>query len=73
MSDKEFDLNTHTARLLLDEPFFAAISRRIDKRASNAIPTAGVMVNPAATTSPCPEVSLSSSWSNGTGTKINLT
>lgn len=46
MSDKEFDLNTHTARLLLDEPFFAAISRRIDKRASNAIPTAGVMVNP---------------------------
>jgi predicted metal-dependent peptidase len=46
MSDKEFDLNTHTARLLLDEPFFAAISRRIDKRASGAIPTAGVMVNP---------------------------
>lgn len=46
MSDKEFDLNAHTARLLLDEPFFAAISRRIDKRASNAIPTAGVMVNP---------------------------
>ncbi len=46
MSDKEFDLNMHTARLLLDEPFFAAISRRIDKRASFAIPTAGVMVNP---------------------------
>jgi predicted metal-dependent peptidase len=46
MSDKEFDLNIHTARLLLDEPFFAAISRRIDKRASSAIPTAGVMVNP---------------------------
>lgn len=46
MSNKEFDLNEHTARLLLDEPFFAAISRRIDKRASNAIPTAGVMVNP---------------------------
>ena len=47
MSDKkEFDLNMHTARLLMDEPFFAAISRRIDKRASTAIPTAGVMVNP---------------------------
>lgn len=43
---KEFDLNMHTARLLMDEPFFAAISRRIDKRASNAIPTAGVCVNP---------------------------
>ena len=42
----EFDLNLHTARLLMDEPFFAAISRRIDKRASFAIPTAGVMVNP---------------------------
>ena len=40
-----FDLNIHTARLLMDEPFFAAISRRIDKRPSRAIPTAGVMVN----------------------------
>jgi predicted metal-dependent peptidase len=30
----------------MDEPFFAAISRRIDKRASTALPTAGVMVNP---------------------------
>jgi len=47
MSDnQEFDLNMNTARLLMDEPFFAAISRRIDKRASTAIPTAGVMVNP---------------------------
>ena len=41
-----FDLNIHTARLLMDEPFFAAVSRRIDKRATYAIPTAGVMVNP---------------------------
>tara|TARA_Y100000310_G_scaffold41755_2_gene39053 strand:+ start:3866 stop:5125 length:1260 start_codon:yes stop_codon:yes gene_type:complete len=41
----EFDLNMHTARLLMDEPFFAAISRRIDKRASFALPTAGIMVN----------------------------
>ena len=41
-----FDLNIHTARLLMDEPFFASISRRIDKRATYAIPTAGVMVNP---------------------------
>jgi len=35
----------HTARLLMDEPFFAALSRRIDKRSSTAIPTAGVKVD----------------------------
>ena len=49
MSDdakKPFNLNTHTARLLMREPFFAALSRRIDKIASTAIPTAGVRVNP---------------------------
>ena len=43
---KTFDLNMHTARLLMREPFFAALSRRIDKIASTAIPTAGVRVNP---------------------------
>ena len=41
-----FDLNMHTARLLMQEPFFAALSRRINKSASKAIPTAGVRVNP---------------------------
>jgi len=46
MKTKEFDLNMHTARLLMDEPFFAAISRRIDKRVCFSIPTAGVRVNP---------------------------
>ena len=30
----------------MKEPFFAALSRRIDKKASTAIPTAGVRVNP---------------------------
>ena len=40
-----FDLNKHTARLLMSEPFFAALSRKIDKRASTAIPTAGVKIN----------------------------
>jgi predicted metal-dependent peptidase len=40
-----FNLNMHTARLLMDEPFFAALSRRIDKRESKAIPTAGVKVD----------------------------
>ena len=39
-----FDLNKHTARLLQKEPFFAALSRRIDKKASTLIPTAGVKV-----------------------------
>jgi len=48
MSDKKekFDLNVHTARLLQAEPFFAAFSRRINKVASNIVPTAGVRVNP---------------------------
>jgi len=41
-----FDLNKHTARLLKNEPFFAGLSRRIDKKASEAVPTAGVRVNP---------------------------
>tara|TARA_Y100000592_G_scaffold85299_1_gene137150 strand:- start:17667 stop:18926 length:1260 start_codon:yes stop_codon:yes gene_type:complete len=40
-----FDLNMHTARLLMREPFFAALSRRIDKRSTRAIPTAGVKVD----------------------------
>ena len=39
-----FDLNKHTARLLQEEPFFAALSRRINKKASAAVPTAGVRV-----------------------------
>jgi predicted metal-dependent peptidase len=42
----KFDLNRQTARLLMNEPFFAALSRRIDKKASTALPTAGVRVNP---------------------------
>lgn len=45
MKNKNFDLNMHTARLLLQEPFFAALSRRIDKTASTALPTAGVHFN----------------------------
>lgn len=40
-----FDLNKHAAKLLFSEPFFASISRRIDKKASKEIPTAGVRVN----------------------------
>lgn len=41
-----FDLNHHIISLLRNEPFFAALSRRINKQASTAIPTAGVRVDP---------------------------
>ena len=41
-----FDLKLHAYRLLREEPFFAALSRKIEKKASQAIPTAGVRVNP---------------------------
>jgi predicted metal-dependent peptidase len=40
-----FDLNRYTFKLLQTEPFFASLSRRIQKRASTAIPTAGVRLN----------------------------
>ena len=43
---KEFNLNMHTARLLMNEPFFAGVLRRVDKRAHRGIPTAGVRINP---------------------------
>ena len=50
MTDKptkkpKFDLDLHTYRLLQAEPFFSALSRRINKSQTNAIPTAGVMLN----------------------------
>ena len=40
-----FNLNQHMARLLLDEPFFASLSRRIDKRIKTDIKTAGVWIS----------------------------
>lgn len=43
---KPFDLNLHTARLLMREPFFCALSRKIDKIRTDSVPTAGVRVNP---------------------------
>jgi len=42
---EKFDLNKHMARLLLQEPFFAALSRTINKIPATDIPTAGVCVN----------------------------
>ncbi len=50
MSDDKtpkFDLNKHTFRLLQQEPFFAALSRRVHKYPTKAIPTAGVRINPS--------------------------
>ena len=41
----KFDLNLHTFALLRSEPFFAALSRRITKSSTTAIPTAGVKLN----------------------------
>jgi predicted metal-dependent peptidase len=40
-----FDLNLHVYRLLQNEPFYASISRQVNKQASTALPTAGVRVN----------------------------
>lgn len=45
MTKEPFDLNSHTFALLRQEPFFAALSRRITKFATNAVPTAGVKLN----------------------------
>jgi len=39
-----FDLNAHTYRLLESEPFFASLSRRINKTINKSIPTAGVRI-----------------------------
>ena len=39
-----FDLNEHTYRLLESEPFFASLSRRINKKMTKSIPTAGVRI-----------------------------
>lgn len=47
MDDNTFDLNRHCYRLLMEEPFFAALSRRLDKTANFNIPTAGVGVDPS--------------------------
>lgn len=40
-----FDLNKEIVSMLMDEPFYAALSRRMDKRADPSIPTAGVRFN----------------------------
>ena len=44
--NETFNLDHHILSLLQDEPFFAALSRRINKRPTSHLPTAGVRVNP---------------------------
>ena len=43
-NNPKFDLNEHTYRLLESEPFFASLSRRINKSMNRSVPTAGVRV-----------------------------
>ncbi len=42
---RPFDLDEHIVSLLRDEPFFASLSRRLEKVASTSLPTAGVKFN----------------------------
>ena len=41
----KFNLNDHAYRLLQAQPFFAALSGRVQKAENRSIPTAGVRVN----------------------------
>ena len=45
-TNQPFDLELQLYSLLRDEPFFASLSRRINKSKTTAIPTAGVRINP---------------------------
>ena len=46
MSDKKYNLEKDIYHLLNDEPYFAVLSRTLDKRQSDTIPTAGIKFNP---------------------------
>jgi predicted metal-dependent peptidase len=45
MKQETFDLDNHIVDLLRSEPFFAALSRRMEKVATKTVPTAGVKFN----------------------------
>jgi predicted metal-dependent peptidase len=45
MTDVSFNLDEHIVSLLRDEPFFAALSRKLEKVSTNTVPTAGVKFN----------------------------
>ena len=42
----DFRIDKYMFKLLQSEPFFAALSRRVEKIATESVPTAGVRVNP---------------------------
>jgi|TARA_A100001011_G_scaffold375712_1_gene437547 predicted metal-dependent peptidase len=46
MSDEKYNLEKDIYHLLNDEPYFAVLSRSLDKRRSDTIPTAGIKFNP---------------------------
>ena len=46
MLEKNYKLDHDIYHLLKDEPFFALLSRQLDKRCDNSIPTAGMRFNP---------------------------
>jgi len=45
VEEERFNLDRHIYRLLKNEPFFALLSRQLDKRPTKSIPTAGVKYN----------------------------
>jgi predicted metal-dependent peptidase len=45
MTVSDFNLDEHIVSLLRDEPFFAALSRKLEKVSTTAVPTAGVKFN----------------------------
>lgn len=46
MSKKKYNLEKDIYHLLQDEPYFAVLSRCLDKRSTESIPTAGIKFNP---------------------------
>ena len=46
MIEKDYKVDRDIYHLLKDEPFFALLSRTLNKRATDAIPTAGIKYNP---------------------------
>ncbi len=46
MEIENYKVDRDIYHLLKDEPFFALLSRQLDKRATDTIPTAGIKYNP---------------------------
>jgi len=46
MSESDYNLEKDIFHLLRDEPYFALLSRQLDKRPTDTIPTAGMKYNP---------------------------